>query len=54
MPAYGLFARHVRGITFKNVQTTVTQPVARPPTIFVDIEGAIPADFATSSYPTKQ
>jgi polygalacturonase len=54
MPAYVLFAWHVRGITFKNVQTTVTQSDARPATIFVDVEGAIPADFATSSHPTKQ
>jgi polygalacturonase len=48
MPAYGIYARHVRGITFKNVRTTVKAPDARPATIFVDVEGVTPADFASN------
>jgi polygalacturonase len=48
MPAYGIYARHVRGITFKNVQTTVKNPDARPANIFVDVAGVMPADFATA------
>jgi polygalacturonase len=46
MPAYGIYARHVRGIILKNVQTTVKNPDARPASIFVDAEGVMPADFA--------
>jgi len=45
MPAYGIYARHVRGITFKNVQTTVKNPDARPANVFVDVEGVTPAGF---------
>jgi hypothetical protein len=48
MPAYGIYARHVRGVNFKNVQMTVKNPDARPANIFVDVEGATPADFAPS------
>jgi polygalacturonase len=53
MPAYGIYARHVRGITFKNVQTTVKNPDARPPAIFVDVEGATPADYASIPFNSK-
>jgi polygalacturonase len=38
MPAYGVYARHVRGLTLKNVRTVVTAPDARPERIFVDVE----------------
>jgi hypothetical protein len=34
------------GITFKNVQTIVKNPDARPAGIFVDVEGVTPVDFA--------
>ena len=53
MPAYGIYARHVRGITFKNVQMTVKNPDARPSTIFVDVEDLTPADFASASFNSK-
>jgi hypothetical protein len=46
LPAYGIYARHVRGITFKNVRTTVKNPDARPAKIFIDVEGVTPAGFA--------
>jgi len=39
MPAYGIYARHVRGIIFKNVRTTVKNPDERPANIFLDVEG---------------
>ena len=48
MPAYGIYARHIRGITFKNVRTTVAKPDARPAAILVDVEGVTPANFASS------
>jgi polygalacturonase len=38
MPAYGIYARHVQGITFDNVQTTVKTPDSRPEKIFIDAE----------------
>ena len=47
MPAYGIYARHVRGVSFKNVQVTAAKPDARPATIFVDVEGVTPANFLT-------
>jgi polygalacturonase len=39
MPAYGIYARHVRGVTFKNVRTTVKATDERPANIFIDAEG---------------
>jgi hypothetical protein len=49
MPAYGIYARHIRGISFKNVQTTVKNPDARPAKIFIDVEGVTPAGFAPAT-----
>jgi len=54
MPAYGIYARHVRGIILKNVLTTVKTPDARPAKIFVDVEGVTPADFASSLSPAAK
>ena len=51
LPAYSIYARHVRGVTFKNVRTTVKTPDARPARVFVDVEGVTPADFAPSLSP---
>jgi polygalacturonase len=48
MPAFGLYVRHVRGIRFKNVQTTVVAPDVRPEKIFLDVEDVTPAGFASS------
>jgi polygalacturonase len=39
LPAYGIYARHVRGVTFKNVQMAIAQPDARRRAMFVDVEG---------------
>jgi polygalacturonase len=49
MPAYGIYARHVRGVNFKNVRVAVNKPDGRPCTIFVDVEGVKPSDFAVQS-----
>jgi polygalacturonase len=46
MPAYGIYARHLRDVKFQNVRTTVKTPDARPAKIFVDVEGVTPAGFA--------
>ena len=48
MPAYGIYARHVRGIKLLNVHSKVLAPDARPATIFVDVADATPANFATA------
>lgn len=40
MPAYGIYARHVRGVVFKNVRTSVLTADARPATVFIDVENA--------------
>jgi hypothetical protein len=47
MPASGLYLRHVRGVSFKNVRTFAAQPDFRPAAVFVDVDGVTPADFAT-------
>jgi len=45
MPAYGIYARHLRGVKFQNVRITVKTPDARPAKIFVDVEGVTPVGF---------
>ena len=42
MPAYGSYARHVRGMKLQNVQTTLLKPDGRPATVFVDVEDVMP------------
>jgi polygalacturonase len=49
MPAYGIYARHVRGITLKNVEMTVNNSDARPAKIFIDVEDVTPKDFAPNA-----
>jgi polygalacturonase len=46
MPAYSIYARHVRGMKFKNVRMTLLKPDARPATVFIDVKNVTPADFA--------
>jgi hypothetical protein len=45
MPAYGIYARHVRGVKFQNVRTSLLKPDARPATVLVDVEDVTPANF---------
>ena len=49
LPAYGIYLRHVRGVTFRNVRTSVSASDARPERIFVDVDGAMPVDSALGS-----
>ena len=49
IPAYGIYARHVRGIKFENVKFKLHKADARPATVFVDVEDVTPANFATES-----
>jgi hypothetical protein len=53
MPAYGIYVRHVRGINLQNVRSTLLKPDARPATVFVDVEGIMPANFVTDSSNAK-
>jgi len=53
MPAYGIYARHVRGMKLEDVRTSVIKPDARPATAFIDVEDVTPADFATKSSASK-
>jgi hypothetical protein len=46
MPAYGIYARHVSGVKFQNVQMTLLKPDARPATVLVDVKDVTPANFA--------
>lgn len=39
LPAYGIFVRHVRGLTMKNVQYKLKAHDFRPPYVFDDVEG---------------
>ncbi|MBC7783950.1 MAG: right-handed parallel beta-helix repeat-containing protein [Burkholderiales bacterium] len=45
MPAYGMYVRHVDGITFNNVKTTVLKPDPRPAAVLIDVHRMAPADF---------
>jgi len=47
MPAYGLYLRHVRGVSFINVRTTAAKLDLRPAVVFVDVEDVTPTDFAS-------
>ena len=38
-PAYGLYARHVRGLTLRDVELATEAPDARPPVVLEDVEG---------------
>jgi polygalacturonase len=49
MPAYGIYARHVRGIKLQDVQVSPLKPDARPATVFIDVEDISPPDFVTQS-----
>ena len=39
LPSYGIFARHVRGLTLKNVQFKLKEQDFRPKYVYVDVEG---------------
>ncbi|MGC3991741.1 MAG: glycoside hydrolase family 28 protein [Chthoniobacteraceae bacterium] len=47
IPASGIYIRHVKGLTFKDVKVTPLQPDARPATVVIDAENVTPADLAS-------
>jgi|GEM_PF-194811 len=49
MPAYGLYVRHARGVNFSNVHTTVLKADARPPAVYLDVEGKTTAQSAEAA-----
>lgn len=49
MPAHGMYVRHVNGVTFRNVRTTVTKPDARPAAVFIDVHRVDPPDFVPTT-----
>jgi polygalacturonase len=53
MPAYGIYARHVRGMKLQSVSTSVIAADARPATVFIDVEETMPRDSASESVPKK-
>jgi hypothetical protein len=38
LPAHGLYVRHVRGLTLRNVRLMVETPDARPPLVLDDVK----------------
>lgn len=53
IPAYGIYARHVRGVKFQNVRMSLLKPDARPATIFIDVENIEPKNFAAKTNGSK-
>jgi polygalacturonase len=53
MPAWGMYIRHVSGITFRNVRTTLLKPDARPAKVFIDVQNMTPSDFSPESPDAK-
>jgi hypothetical protein len=47
IPAYGIYARHVRGVKFENVSMSLLKADARPETVLIDAEDVTPSDFAS-------
>lgn len=54
MPASGIYLRHARYVTFKNVRTTAVQPDARPEKVFVDVDGLTPPKLPVASQPVAK
>ncbi len=54
LPAYGIYARHVRGVNFNNVRMNLLKPDARPATVFIDTAEVTPGDFGKESPSTQK
>jgi polygalacturonase len=46
MPAFGVYLRHVNGVTADHVTTSTTRPDGRPPVVLLDVQGVTPSDFS--------
>jgi len=44
VPSFGMYARHVKGITLRNVEISTKAPDGRPPVMFVDVVDSKIAD----------
>jgi hypothetical protein len=53
MPAYGIYARHIRGVKFLNVRTSLLKADARPATVLIDVENIQPKDFEAKAASSK-
>jgi polygalacturonase len=49
MPAYGIYARHVRDVRFINVKTSTVKTDARPAMVFIDAQDVTPAAFVAEA-----
>ena len=47
LPAYGIFARHVRGLELANINVSSTAPDLRPAATFSDVQGLVIRDSPT-------
>jgi polygalacturonase len=47
LPAYGVFARHVRGLDLADINVSATAPDARPAATFSDVQGLVIRDSPT-------
>ena len=45
IPAYGIYARHVKEMTFENVHMNVVKADERPGTVLIDVAGVTPCGF---------
>jgi polygalacturonase len=45
MPAFAIYARHLKGVKFQNVRWSLLKTDARPATVFIDVENIKPKDF---------
>jgi polygalacturonase len=54
MPAYGLYARNVRGLTLQNVRFQVSTPDLRPAMIFDHVEDAAIGGFSVQANPQAE
>ncbi len=50
LPAYGIYARHINGVNFQNVQLHLLTPDARPATVLIDATDVTPPNFAAGKY----
>jgi hypothetical protein len=48
MPAYGIYARHARGLRFGNVKIAVAAPDGRPAAQFHDVDDVTPPHFLST------
>ncbi len=51
MPAYAIYARHVRGVNFNKIRANLLKPDVRPASVFIDVEDITPTNFAIEASP---